>query len=32
VLGLRAVREWMDAARRESEFVADDEPYAAGHR
>ena len=32
VLALRAVREWMDAARRESEFVAEDEPYAAGHR
>jgi glutathione S-transferase len=32
LLGLRAVREWMDAARRETEFVADDEPYAAGHR
>ena len=32
VLALRAVREWMDAARRETEFVADDEPYAAGHR
>ena len=32
VLGLRAVREWMDAARRETEFVADDEPYATHHR
>ena len=32
VLSLRAVREWMEAARRETEFVADDEPYAAGHR
>jgi glutathione S-transferase len=32
VLGLRAVREWMDAARRETEFVAGDEPYAAHHR
>jgi glutathione S-transferase len=25
---LAAVREWCDAARREAEFVADDEPYA----
>jgi glutathione S-transferase len=32
LLSLRAVREWMDAARRETEFVADDEPYASGHR
>jgi glutathione S-transferase len=32
VLGLRAVREWMDAARRETEFVAADEPYATHHR
>src|SRR3954471_4734122 len=32
VLSLRAVREWMDAARRESEFVAADEPYASHHR
>jgi glutathione S-transferase len=32
VLSLRAVREWMDAARRETEFVAADEPYAADHR
>jgi glutathione S-transferase len=32
VLSLRAVREWMDAARRETEFVAADEPYAARHR
>ena len=32
VLALRAVREWMDAARRETEFVQDDEPYASGHR
>jgi glutathione S-transferase len=32
VLELRAVREWMDAARRETEFVPDDEPYASGHR
>ncbi|HEX6154883.1 MAG TPA: glutathione S-transferase family protein [Burkholderiales bacterium] len=28
VLGLAAVREWSDAARRETEFVAADEPYA----
>jgi glutathione S-transferase len=28
VLGLEAVREWMDAARRETEFVRADEPYA----
>jgi glutathione S-transferase len=32
VLALRAVREWMEAARRETEFVPGDEPYAAGHR
>ncbi|TMH25777.1 MAG: glutathione S-transferase family protein [Betaproteobacteria bacterium] len=32
VLALRAVREWMDAARRETEFVAGDEPYASDHR
>ena len=29
VLSLGAVREWMDAARRETEFVAADEPYAS---
>lgn len=28
VQGLAAVREWCDAARRETEFVAADEPYA----
>ena len=28
VLSLRAVREWMEAARRETEFVPGDEPYA----
>jgi glutathione S-transferase len=28
VLALAAVREWCDAARRETEFVAADEPYA----
>ena len=28
VLALGAVREWMDAARRETEFVPGDEPYA----
>jgi glutathione S-transferase len=32
VLALRSVREWMDAARKETEFVAEDEPYAPGHR
>jgi glutathione S-transferase len=32
VLALRAVREWCDAARRETEFVAGDEPYAARNR
>jgi glutathione S-transferase len=32
VLALRAVREWSDAARRETEFVPGDEPYASGHR
>ena len=28
VQSLAAVREWCDAARRETEFVAEDEPYA----
>jgi hypothetical protein len=28
VQSLTAVREWCDAARRETEFVAEDEPYA----
>ena len=28
VEALSAVREWMDAARRETDFVAEDEPYA----
>ena len=32
VLALGAVREWCDAARRETEFVAGDEPYAARNR
>ncbi len=32
VLALRGVREWMDGARRETEFVAADEPYASDHR
>jgi glutathione S-transferase len=32
VLGLRAVREWIDGARRETEFVAADEPYASRNR
>lgn len=30
VQALAAVREWCDAARRETEFVAEDEPYAKG--
>jgi hypothetical protein len=28
VLALRSVREWMDGARKETEFVPTDEPYA----
>ena len=32
VLALGSVREWMDGARREKEFVAEDEPYASGDR
>src|SRR5437870_3595202 len=32
VLGLGAVRAWMDDARRETDFVPGDEPYASGHR
>ena len=28
VLSLKAVREWIEGAQRESEFVAEDEPYA----
>src|SRR5438105_3136353 len=32
VLALGAVRAWMDDARRETDFVPDDEPYASGHR
>jgi hypothetical protein len=28
VQALAAVREWCNAARRETEFVAEDEPYA----
>ena len=32
VLALRAVGEWCDAARRETEFVPGDEPYAARNR
>jgi glutathione S-transferase len=28
VLALGAVREWVDGARREKEFVSSDEPYA----
>src|SRR5204863_3750895 len=31
-LALRSVREWMGTARKETEFVAEDEPYATGHR
>ena len=30
VQALAAVREWCDAARRETDFVAEDEPYAKG--
>ena len=30
VEALSAVREWMDAGRREKDFVAEDEPYAKG--
>jgi len=32
VLALGAVRAWMDDARRETDFVPGDEPYASGHR
>jgi len=32
VLALRGVRDWIDGARRENEFVAEDEPYASGDR
>jgi len=32
VLALRGVRDWIEGARREKEFVAEDEPYASGHR
>jgi glutathione S-transferase len=32
VLALRGVRDWIDGARRETEFVAEDEPYASGDR
>jgi glutathione S-transferase len=32
VLALGAVRDWCEAARREAEFVAGDEPYAARNR
>ena len=32
VLALGSVREWMDGARKETEFVPTDEPYASGNR
>jgi len=32
VRGLRSVREWMDGARKEKEFVPTDEPYAPRNR
>lgn len=32
VFALRAVREWIEGALRETEFVQEDEPYAARHR
>ena len=32
VRGLRSVRDWIEGARRETEFVAEDEPYAPRHR
>ena len=32
VLALKGVREWMEGAMRETEFVAEDEPYAPRHR
>ena len=32
VLALRGVRDWIDGARRENDFVAEDEPYASGDR
>ena len=32
VFALRGVRDWIEGALRETEFVAEDEPYAAGHR
>jgi glutathione S-transferase len=32
VQALRSVREWMEGAQRETEFVAEDEPYAPRHR
>jgi glutathione S-transferase len=32
VCALRSVREWIEGALRETEFVAEDEPYAARHR
>jgi len=32
VFALRGVRDWVEGALRETEFVPEDEPYAAGHR
>ena len=32
VAGLRSVREWIDGARKETEFVPTDEPYASRNR
>ena len=32
VQALKSVREWMDGARKETEFVPSDEPYASGRR
>jgi len=32
VFALRSVRDWIEGALRETEFVAEDEPYAAGDR
>jgi glutathione S-transferase len=32
VFALRGVREWIEGALRETEFVPEDEPYASGHR
>ena len=32
VFALRGVRDWIEGALRETEFVAEDEPYASRHR